>query len=225
MYVYVEGNIGAGKSTLLDRLAARPTTSGSAREIVAIKEPVEDWGAPLPGAGGAGILQLYYGDKRAHAVAFQAHVLISRLTQLLRAGQEHPGAIIVSERSPASGAIFVRQMVDAGILTEAEGALHTSWIAAAEAALKPAGVVYLSVSPAKCIERIRHRGRSGEDAIDASLLADLHARHDEFVQERAESLPTMRIDGSSEHASDMDANVDNVVNFVRLLRAERSVQA
>lgn len=205
---FIEGNIAAGKSTLLDDMA-RCMNSVSGRPCVVVKEPVEDWSRSL--LDDDGILQLYYKDKKTYGFGFQANVIISQMTQLLRVMRENPTAIIFAERSPSSGDIFARQMVAEGILSPVEFALHEQWIRMSEEMIKTAGIVYLRVSPDKCMERLQVRARRGESLIDRSLIDDLHVLHELYIDGMQSKGHRVLI---------LDGDADNVSqNHTKLLRS------
>ncbi|PNH00058.1 Deoxynucleoside kinase, partial [Tetrabaena socialis] len=194
MFYFLEGNIAAGKSTFLDLFKDH-------QGCIVAKEPVDDWSAPLDGDGD-GILQLYYRSKETHAFAFQATVMLSRVTQLLTLMRDHPGATILAERSPASGGIFVKQLRSEGVLTSVQCALHERWIQMSEALVQTAGIVYLRVSPETCMERLRRRNRNGEALIDKQLIVDLHQLHDEHITDmEARGHRVLRLDGDADPAS------------------------
>jgi deoxyadenosine/deoxycytidine kinase len=50
-----------------------------------------------------------------------------------------------------------------------------------EELLKPQGLIYIKVSPAKCMERIKMRARPCEEGIDESFLEELHELHEGYV--------------------------------------------
>lgn len=203
-FFFVEGNIAAGKSTFLDNIADI-VQNLLGRPCIVIKEPVDAWVAPLTPSGD-GILQLYYADKTRYGVAFQATVLISRLTQLQKVIHDNPGAIIIAERSPSSAQMFARQMASEGIIDETIVALHDAWVAMVETVIGSAGTIYLRVSPDVCMQRLNMRGRRGEDGIQRKLLEDLHSLHDahiEGLQQRSHPVLTLdgnlSMDSTSEH--------------------------
>lgn len=221
LLVVVEGNIGAGKSTLLDALASC-VRDVFHRECVILKEPVDEWSAPVAPDSDDGILQLYYKDKSRFAFAFQATVFVSRVQQLARALQDHPGAVIVAERSPSSGLIFARQLHDVGQLSGAELALHEQWADANERLHRIAGVVYLRTDPDVCMQRTRARGRAGEAAVEPALLADLHRLHEAYVTRTVatKGIPVLELDGNlSAGRGALARHVDALVRFLREIGA------
>ncbi|PNH07011.1 hypothetical protein TSOC_006576 [Tetrabaena socialis] len=169
----------------------------------------------MPDGGDDGILQLYYKSKLEYALAFQASVIISRITQLLVLMREYPGSIIIAERSPSSGDIFARQLMTEGIMTPVQCALHNQWIRMSEEVIKTAGIIYLRVSPEKCMERIGKRGRNGESLIEASLIQDLHAFHDDYIDNmEAKGYRVLRLDGDADANSTLPINLTRVQQFI-----------
>jgi deoxyadenosine/deoxycytidine kinase len=177
---FVDGNIGAGKSTFLDFVEEHGQgIIGPSPKVIVIKEPVDLWSMPL--IGDESILALYYQDKEKYAFMFQANVIMTRIFQILKIVQENPDALIIAERSPRSGDIFARQLLAEGFLKEEEYKLHLQWILMSEELLKPQGLIYIKVSPAKCMERIKMRARPCEEGIDESFLEELHELHEGYV--------------------------------------------
>lgn len=195
MYVFVEGGIAAGKSTLVEYVSKK-VESIRGRRLVTVTEPVDDWSDPID-EDGNGILQLYYMDKKKYGLLFQSTVLNSRVSQLFAARKKHGNAIILSERSPASGGIFAKQMLVEGSLTPLELKLHGKWLRDKEEIVPTTAIIYLRSTPVLCKERCDTRNRKGEDLISIGLLESLHDHHETYIDEKKkEGVPVLVLDAS-----------------------------
>jgi len=179
--VCVEGNIGAGKSTLLRRLAAE-------RRACVLQEPVDEWG-PL--------LKLLYNDPARWGFTMQ----VAAMQSFSRVPRVSCGRVLVVERSPRSSFfVFARDLAAQGHLTSEEVLLlrhqhdFVGWA--------PSRTVYIRTTPSTLSERVRVRGRPGEEMVDHALLARLHALHE---QEFAACDTTTVVDGALPPADLADA--------------------
>ena len=190
MYVFIEGNIAAGKSTLVEYVSKKFEKEDHQNKIAGkplktVTEPVESWCDPIDDEGN-GILQLYYQDKKKYGLLFQSTVLNSRVSQLYALRKQHgPDTTILSERSPASGGIFAKQMVEEGFLSPLELKLHGMWLKNMEEIVPTSGIIYLKSSPTLCKERCDKRNRKGEDLIPMSLFETLHENHEAYIHKKA----------------------------------------
>jgi deoxyadenosine/deoxycytidine kinase len=177
----LEGAIGAGKSSLLDALLRRLQRSpSSSYELRVAQEPVDRWTR-------AGTLQAFYADPARYALAFQMHVLLTRLQQAREVFFSSPSSfgtptagkarMVLTERCLASDCgVFARASRESGLLDDTQWGVYDAWRAeaarVAEAAGQPeqlSGVIYLRCSTETSARRIAARKRDGEvDAGDAA---------------------------------------------------------
>jgi deoxyadenosine/deoxycytidine kinase len=167
LVVFVEGNIGVGKSSALRALER----AGQA----VVYEQVAEWSLWLD--------RTKYPHR--HTFSFQVQVCMSMFAHIRDAIQrfEPTHHVLYCERSILSSTVFGRaahargHMVDAEIelLADLASHLHADLVS---------GHKYLSVllqcKPETAVKRIRDRGRSGEDNLDAKFVNDLHERFTTF---------------------------------------------
>jgi deoxyadenosine/deoxycytidine kinase len=183
------------------------------RRLVTVTEPVDDWSDPID-EDGNGILQLYYMDKKKYGLLFQSTVLNSRVSQLFATRKKHGNdAIILSERSPASGGIFAKQMVVEGSLTPLELKLHGKWLRDKEEIVPTTAIIYLRSTPNLCKERCDTRNRKGEDLISMDLLESLHDHHETYIDEKKGLVPVLVLDASLPTGS----HVEKIAEFLESL--------
>lgn len=178
-YVVVDGNIGAGKSTLLANLCGAPG-------VRVVPEPIERWCSPFSHRGESvpAPLELLYRDPGRNSLAFQMHIITTRVQQMLRVRDEcagdGDGVVLVLERDPFDTELFVE---DKYLTGEFDAFHHRAFTELAETLrgcfdMERVGGVYLRLNPEACVQRIRERGREAEAGLDADRLESLHRLHE-----------------------------------------------
>lgn len=157
--IAIEGNIGAGKSTLLDFL--------NSKEIFNIvPEDVESWKSE-------GWLELFYSNISRFAGTFQLRTQLSHMENKTKFCKDK---INIVERSPLSNKyIFGKMLMEDGFLHPKEYDIIDQvnrvmgW--------NPHQIVMLLCDPKVCYERIKKRGREGENIPSLKYLDSLHEKH------------------------------------------------
>jgi deoxyadenosine/deoxycytidine kinase len=157
--IAIEGNIGSGKSTLLQQLSQWPVLN-------VIQEDVDSWKKE-------GWLELFYSDLKRYSGTFQLRTQLSHIENKTKFKTD---AINVIERSPLSNKyIFGKMLKEDGFLHEKEydiiGKVNDL------AGWSPDIVVVLLCDPDVCYERIKKRGREGENIPSVDYLRALHQKH------------------------------------------------
>jgi deoxyadenosine/deoxycytidine kinase len=172
--IAVEGNIGSGKSTLLSRLEQFDV-------LKVIQEDVESW-------KNEGWLELFYSNLERFSGTFQLRTQLSHIQNGKKFVQNK---INVVERSPLSNKyIFGKMLMESKFLHEKEYQLIdqvnslTGW--------NPDLVIVLLCDPDICFERIKKRGREGENIPSIDYLKSLHQKHLELEKE-LENHPSIKI--------------------------------
>ena len=165
--IAIEGNIGSGKSTLLEQLSELPVLN-------VIQEDVDSWKKE-------GWLELFYSDLKRYSGTFQ---LRTQLSHIENKSKFKTDAINVIERSPLSNKyIFGKMLKEDGFLHEKEydiiGRVNDL------AGWTPDVVVVLLCDPDVCYERIKKRGREGENIPSLDYLKTLHQKHLDLKDEIA----------------------------------------
>lgn len=183
-FVTLYGNIGSGKSTLLSELQ-RLALRDCKVPLRVLCEPVEEWCRPVLSDGADSMLSAFYADPRGSAMAFQMHVLYTRMKQIEKAMAEcDDDTIFVVERGPWVDLQLMGVPVRrTGAFSDMQWEVCRAWHDAIVARLPPlSGSIYLRTAPDKCAERIEHRRRPAEiGKIDLDYLNLVHEAHDEFA--------------------------------------------
>lgn len=195
--VSVEGDIGAGKSTLIEKLKSLHP------EWHFIDEPVGTW-MGLKTEDGKNLLELFYSDKARYSYTFQNCALLSRALNIkntidnwkkvcLLNPEEAQNNVFITERCLETDYyVFAQMLRDDGLMNLMEWDLYKMWYNyVKEQSPSLSGIVYVSTPPHICHERIRERGRKGEDAIPLEYLANLDKYQKTWLKEEAERTPVI----------------------------------
>jgi deoxyadenosine/deoxycytidine kinase len=161
--VYIEGNIGAGKSELLDGLSARGYT--------VVKEAIEeDWT----------LFEKAKKDPTRWVPSFQLQVTLSIAERIESALKNHwgPWPIIV-ERSIVSAYLFARVAGRCGNLSDTEIELIRRFSLRLNSGFDwySTKTIMLDCPSELCLERIKERGRAGEEATSIDYLTMVEDEH------------------------------------------------
>lgn len=221
----VEGNIGAGKSTFL-RLIKQELG------LDVVYEPTDKWQRK---GQQENLLDLFYKDTKRWAYTFQSYAFITRI----QAQIEHERSVASSEPQIYERSVycdrycFAKNCFELGLMSELEWNIYKDWFGWLVEAYtkKPSGFIYLKTTPKVCFERIQKRSRCEESGIPLSYLTALHDRHEEWLLEKQEVLPSLinvpilTIDCTQEFESDRTARtlmLDQVNAFVHATSAAPS---
>ncbi|THF84900.1 deoxynucleoside kinase [Deinococcus sp. KSM4-11] len=177
MYIVVEGPIGVGKTSLAGRLAAR---YGAELNLEVVEENP--------------FLARFYEHPDTYAFQVQVFFLLSRFKQLSALAQ--PGLFA---GNVVSDYLFDKDFIFAAMnLRDAEFGLYEDLYSHLSPRLPtPDLVVYLRADPQELLRRIDKRGRPFEQDMQASYLAELTRRYDEYFRTYPHPLLTI-------HAADLD---------------------
>jgi deoxyadenosine/deoxycytidine kinase len=200
--ITLDGNIGAGKSTLLEALRAVPN-------VTVIPEPVGDW-MQMKNKDGESLLSLFYKDTSRWCYTFQNCALLTRLLETQKVLKQWTPAqgILITERSVLTDRyVFAEMLHKQGKLDDLEWNLYLKWYNnfAADAPIR--GIIHLTTDAKTSQERIEKRGRSGEEYIPLSYLADLEEQHRMWI--RSTELPTLQVT-----TEDMEAAVHKIKEWL-----------
>lgn len=207
--ITLDGNIGAGKSTLLEAIRTRIPS------VTVIPEPVGEW-LTMTNEHGESLLRLFYKDKRRWAYTFQNAAILTRLLdtqRILKEWRPTPGKtpVIITERSVLTDRhVFADMLHNDGILDDLEWKLYMKWYDAYAKDLPIKGIIHLSTSATTSSDRIKIRGRDGEEGIELEYLEQLDAQHTKWVTNS--TLPCFQID--SEPGKPMDSIVASIEEWI-----------
>lgn len=207
--ISIEGNIGSGKSTLLKKLRdAHP-------EWTFVDEPVDSW-LKIRNDQGESLLEVFYKDKQRWSYTFQNAAVLSRGMMVKDAVEEwkkkydedmelnlqtnqsgygfipsntRPSRVIIMERCVETDRnVFAKMLKGAGDLDGIEWTLYEKWYAfISEMIPKMDAFIWVDTDPVTSCQRIKKRGREGEDSIPLEYLQSLDTVHKEWLAEHAET--------------------------------------
>ena len=184
LMISIEGNIGSGKSSILHHLEQyfNYTDHGINRNIMFLKEPVDEW-ATICDASGETILAKFYKDPAKYAFAFQIMAYATRLNSLRKTIAENPECtILICERSlEADKQIFANMLHDDGLIDDVSYQIYCRNFSEYAPDFKVDKVVYIDASPEKCFSRIAKRSRNGESNIELAYLEKCKKYHDMWL--------------------------------------------
>lgn len=183
--ISVEGNIGSGKTTFVEhvqQLLGQDYRVGD-KKICLLKEPVDIW-TRVKDAEGHSILENFYKDPKRWAFAFQMLALSTRMSEIQKAIAENPDAdILLCERSlECDGYVFAKMLYDDGMIDLLSYNIYKTMYDAFIAQFSAQHILYLSVGPAICKERIMKRARQGEEGIEQDYLEKCHKYHEDWLK-------------------------------------------
>ena len=185
----IEGNIGVGKTTLINTLRNTPNING--HTVVFLEEPVSIWES-IKDETGKNIIELFYANQETYAFSFQMMAYISRLTMLKDAMEQHPNAIIITERSVYTDKyIFAQMLHDDKKITSVEYQIYNKWFDHFLKEIPLDGIIYLKCDPSVANERVQRRARVGE-TIPLAYLERCHHYHEKWIENT--SIKTKTID-------------------------------
>lgn len=180
--ISIEGNIGSGKSTLLANLQQ---VFADNKNIVFLKEPVDDW-ASITDEAGTPMLKLFYADTKTHAFAFQMMAYISRLSVMMSAVKKNPEGIIITERCLyTDNKVFAKMLFDSGNISVENYKIYVKWFDTFASEFPIKKVIYVNTCPNVCHERIQKRSRDGENKITLEYLTTCHKYHEDMLDKNA----------------------------------------
>lgn len=188
-YVTLEGLIGAGKSTLLRSLKE---TAGSLFQEYT--EPVDRWRAVSLGEADIDLLRVYYEHRNVvTSNLLQVYVSMSLYQQekeiddILARDQS---VKIFSERNLSSSKYFIQGLKEMGVLDDAHAEAQMAFSHAFQGNLRYHPTkIFLDIPVEAALERVRRRGRDGEQCVDLNYLSVISRQISQDVRSDDYVLP------------------------------------
>lgn len=175
--ISIDGNIGSGKSTLLEKLRVHYADN---KNIVFLKEPVDEWGV-IVDENGTTILEKFYANQKEYSFPFQIMAYISRLAILKENIKKNPGAIFITERSLMTDKyVFAKMLFDSGNIELINYSIYLKWFDTFAEECPVHKIIYVDTKPEVCYERIGKRSRAGESNIPIEYLKNCDKYHNEM---------------------------------------------
>jgi len=175
--ISLEGIIGSGKSTLLRSIQ----TSGLPMfaNTVFVSEDVASWKNVETASGPVDLFKLFYQKPKQYGYQFQSQVLLSLAKRESQCVLDifHP---MIMERSMESCLnVFASLLHDEKCMSDTEFAIFKSTVEFLRDIVpqKPKCFVFVDTPVDVAYDRMRSRGRDGEDGVPMSYLKKLHAKH------------------------------------------------
>lgn len=218
MLFTIEGNIGSGKSTILQTL--KQTTSDiNGIPVIFVDEPVRTW-EQIVDKNGTNMIELFYGNPKKYAFAFQMMAFISRYTILNNAIIQHPNSIILTERCLLTDYnIFANLLHEKGDMLDEEFAIYKRWFNYFNQDIVLSGIIYIKCAPEISHARCVRRNRVGEN-IPLEYLQQCHEKHEVWVDNEQSCCNTIVIDNGvndgldADELSDLTQRVNDIVDFI-----------
>ena len=185
--ISLEGNIGSGKSTLLTQLKeAEP-------EWIYIDEPVDFW-MKTKNEKGQSLIEVFYQDIKRWSYTFQNAAVLSRGMLIQEAIQKWAFSssngkqpVFVMERCVETDKqIFAKMLREDGMMDAMEWSLYEVWYNHITSLVPKIDVYVWIDTPAEvCVERIKKRGREGEEDIKKEYLEKLERVHKDWLENEA----------------------------------------
>jgi deoxyadenosine/deoxycytidine kinase len=219
--ISIEGNIGSGKSTLLEKIRDTYKNINTDKDIVFLKEPVDDWESICDKEGNT-MLKKFYNNQEKYSFAFQMMAYISRLALIkTTVDQKNPkkDLFILTERSLFTDKyVFAKMLYDSEKIEEVEYQIYIKWFDCFVKDFPVNKIVYVNSSPEICHERILKRGRDGEDGIPIEYLVNCHNYHEMMLKENV-NCESIILDGNIDTTKSRDQIekwVNEINNFISI---------
>ncbi len=175
LFIGIAGLIGAGKTTLA-------TALGEHLGLPVYYEPVED----------NAYLADFYRDTARYSFATQIYLLNRRFQQHQEIIWRGGGG--VQDRTIYEDAVFAKTLVDQGLMEERDYRTYLDLFKhMSNFMCRPHLIVYLDLSPASSLERVRARNRDVESGITLEYLEALHREYGSFIEEISRMIPVIRV--------------------------------
>jgi deoxyadenosine/deoxycytidine kinase len=194
--ISIEGNIGSGKSTMLKHIRE------NFKNWNFIDEPVDSW-LSLKDENGTSLLELFYTDKKRWSYTFQNSAFITRFTSMMNAirkwessslDEDKKSNIFISERCVLTDRyVFAEMLKESNCLNPLEWELYTKWFDWFASTTPIDGLIYVNTGYNVCNDRIKWRGRKGEESIPLDYLSSLQIQHEKWIQNEITKRPVLHI--------------------------------
>jgi deoxyadenosine/deoxycytidine kinase len=177
--ISIEGNIGSGKSTLMAELRQAYVNSP---HVVFLQEPVDEWNT-VRDEEGRTMLEKFYANQTKYSFSFQMMAYISRLAVIRNAIRTNPRCVFISERCLHTDKyVFAKMLYDDHKIESVDYQIYNKWFDTFIEDFSVTNIVYLKADAELCMERIKSRGRDGENAIPLAYLQACGEYHDSMMK-------------------------------------------
>ena len=182
LLISIEGNIGSGKSTMLKKL----------RELepdwTFVDEPVDNW-LTIRNDAGESLLEVFYKDIKRWSYTFQNAAVLSRSMMVRDAivnwnkGNKKSRVIVMERCVETDRHVFAQMLHEDKAIDKIEWTLYKNWYTLVKEMIpKMDAFIWIDTDAEVASERIKKRGREGEDEISLEYLKKLDAVHREWLE-------------------------------------------
>jgi len=191
-FISIEGNIGAGKSTLMRDICGyiEEYQLNLDNHIIFLREPVDLWEG-VKDENGKNMLELFYENPQKYAFEFQTMAYTFQTKLIDETLEKNPQCrIIVSERSFDAGHnIFTKMLHNDGYISYIQYEIYKILLKTRMESTYiphsgiPDKVIYLDIPYTTCKNRIKVRGRGGEENISLEYLEKCERYYKEWLND------------------------------------------
>lgn len=190
--ISIQGNIGSGKTTFMSYLKkySKELNIIMGLNCFYVDEPVEIWKKKVFNNNTLSALEIFYDDINNNPepktiFPFQIYAFTTRLEKFIEETSKlNQLSICFTDRSMLSDfEIFLKNLKDK--ITSFEYDVYKGFhnIICSNIILKEEIMIYNTISPEKCFERIQKRGNESEKGITLEYLKEIHLRHLTMIEE------------------------------------------
>ncbi len=209
--ISIDGNIGSGKSTIVQKLKDELKHEKS---IIFLEEPVNEW-IKIKDEN-KNIIEKFYEDPNKYSFPFQMMALISRfkiINDTINKTSEN--SVIITERSLFTDKhIFAKMLYDSNKINTFEYQIYNKWFDEFITKLPEHKFIYLHTTPNTCINRIKTRGRDGEDKIDIDYLNKCNDYHDNMFSQVKHELK-FNLDHCNLESNDYNNIIYEIKHYIK----------
>ncbi|WP_342277909.1 deoxynucleoside kinase [Spiroplasma endosymbiont of Nephrotoma flavescens] len=195
MRIILSGVVGAGKSTISEKLSKRYV------DYLLMNEPVKE--NPY--------LDEYYRNPQQTAFKMQVYMLMARSQQLkLTKGKTN----VIFDRSVMEDVIFVEVLKDLQLINDIDYQVYCDFYHNVvlesiylDNLITPDLIVFLRVSSATAIQRIKVRGRTSELLVDENYWVLLNEKYEQWYEKYKTKFNFLVIESD-------DKSIDEITNII-----------
>jgi len=176
--ISLEGNIGVGKSTFFNILKEHFANDPS---VLFLPEPLNIWES-VKDDNNKGMLVKFYEEPKKYGFAFQMLVFYSRYKVLHDVLNENKYKLIFTERCLEGDMnLFAKMSYEMKNMENVEFQIYQKLYDQLTIQVPKTYFVYIDTSVKVSYERIRKRGRPGEEKISIDYLLALEEKHHDWL--------------------------------------------
>ena len=150
-----------------------------------IDEPLNTW-TSLVNEEGTNLLEVFYKDQRRWSYTFQNCAVLSRFRNIEEAIKHKANGIsniFITERClDTDYHVFAKMLRDDRMIDLMEFTLYEQWFRLLKETATPlSAIVYIDTDAATCAQRIKGRGRNGEEGIPLDYLHKLNLFQNKWI--------------------------------------------